>query len=217
MKKIALALAFMTVMPVMAEDYINDEYDYYEYSDASEKKYETYAGIRIHKNESLSLKYDIHDGGNSTVRNDNFGFGAVVGNRLNNHFKLEFETSYVGMAKSKRANKYDFDVWANMLNVYMFQEYEQTVAPYAGIGIGFASIWGDVKTHFADMSDSVFDLSYSVMFGVNFALNNRIDLNLGVKYHRYGEVEHKVHDKTFATTDVDATEFYFGAVYKFGI
>lgn len=217
MKKIAFILAIMAVTPVMADDYINDDYDYYEYSDASEKKYETYAGIRIHKNESLSLKYDIQDGGNSTVRDDNFGFGAIVGNRLNDHFKLEFETSYVGIAKSKRANKYDFDIWANMLNVYLFQEYEQAVAPYAGVGIGFASIWGDVKTPVAHMSDSVFDLSYSLMAGVNFALNDRIDLNLGLKYQYYGEVEHKIDNKTFATTDVDATEFYFGAVYKFSI
>lgn len=216
MKKFAIILACLCTMPALAEEYM-DEYNYYEYSDNSAKQYETYAGIRIHKNESIALKYDVQNGGNSTVRADNFGFGAVVGNRLNNHVKLEFETSYVGVAESKRANKYDFDVWANMLNVYLFQEYEQTVAPYAGLGIGFATIWGDVKAPYGHMSDSVFDLSYSIMAGINFALNARIDLNLGVKYQYYGEVEHELHDKTFATTDVDATEFYFGAVYKFGI
>jgi opacity protein-like surface antigen len=216
MKKFAVILACLIAMPAFAEEYI-DESDCYEYADNSANKYESYAGIRIHKNESIAFKYDVQDGGNSTVRADNFGFGAVVGNRLSNHVKLEFETSYVGIDESKRANKYDFDVWANMLNVYLFQEYEQTVAPYAGLGIGFATIWGDVNTPYGHMSDSVFDLSYSAMIGVNFALNERIDLNLGVKYQYYGEIEHKLHDKTFATTDVDATEFYFGAVYKFGI
>ena len=217
MKKFVCVLGLMIALPAIAEEYINDEYDYYEYSDNSAKKYETYAGIRIHKNESMALKYKIRDGGSSTVRDDNFGFGAVVGNHLSNHVKIEFETSYVGMAESKHANEYDFDVWANMLNLYLFQEYEQAVSPYVGLGIGFAAIWGDVKTGFVRMSDSVFDLSYGLMAGINFALNNRIDLNLGVKYQYYGEVEHKRDDKVFATTDVDATEFYFGAVYKFGI
>lgn len=216
MKKIAMLLACICTFPAIAEEYI-DEYDYYEYSDDSEKEYETYAGIRIHKNERMALKFDIQDGKNSTIREDNFGFGAVIGNRLNNHIKLEFETSYTGMKKNKRANKYNFDVWANMLNVYLFQEYEQTVAPYAGLGIGFASIWGDVRTPAIHMSDYVFDLSYSIMTGINFTLNKRIDLNLGIKYQYYGEVEHKSHNQTIATTDVDATEFYFGAVYKFGI
>ena len=47
--------------------------------------------------------------------------------------------------------------------------------------------------------------------------NDRIDLNLGVKYQYYGEVEHELNNNEIAITDVDATEFYFGAVYKFGI
>ncbi len=215
MKKILIILSCMAAMPTMAQEYM-DGYDYYEYKDNA-AKYETYAGIRIHKNESLALKYDVRDGGNSTIRSDNFGFGAIVGNKLNNHVKIEFETLYVGTSETKRANKYDFDVWANMFNVYLFQEYEYTVAPYVGLGLGFATIWGDVKTPYNLMEDSVFDLSYSLMAGVNFALNDRIDLNLGVKYQYYGEVEHKRYNGTFATTDVDATEFYFGAVYKFGL
>ena len=55
------------------------------------------------------------------------------------------------------------------------------------------------------------------MLGVNFALNNRVDVNVGVKYQYYGEVEHHMHHTEYAITDIDATEFYFGAVYKFGM
>lgn len=216
MKKTALLLTIICITPAIATEYTN-EYDTYEYNDNFTKRHETYAGIRIHKNESLSLKFDIQNGGNSTVRDDNFGFGLNIGNRLNNHIKIEFETSYTGINKNKRATKYDFDIWSNMLNIYLFQEYEETVAPYAGLGIGFASIWGDINTPTAHLNDSVFDLSYSIMAGVNFSLNERIDLNLGVKYQRYGTTEHKIHNQTYATTDVDATEFYFGAAYKFGI
>lgn len=212
MKKLAFVLAILTTMPAFAEEYWDDGYNY-----ETVARRDNYVGIRLHKNESIAFKYDIHDGRNTTIRKDNWGFGAVVGNRLSDHVKVEFETMYTGASQMKRSNDFDFDVWANMFNVYLFQEYAGAIAPYAGLGIGFASIWGDIDTPFGNMSDSVFDLSYSAMIGVNFALNDRVDLNLGIKYQYYGEVEHELGDEEYAVTDVDATEFYFGAVYKFGM
>lgn len=212
MKKLAFILAILTTMPAFAEEYWDDGYKY-----ESTVRRDNYVGIRLHKNESIAFKYDIHDAGNTSIRKDNWGFGAVVGNRLSDHVKVEFETMYTGASQAKRNNDFDFDVWANMFNIYLFQEYADAIAPYAGLGIGFASIWGDVNTPSGNMSDSVFDLSYSAMIGVNFALNDRVDLNLGIKYQYYGEVEHELGNKEYAVTDVDATEFYFGAVYKFGI
>lgn len=213
MKKIICILAALITMPAIA-----DTYDYYDgYTDMPVARRDNYVGFRVHKNERIAFKYDIHDGGNSTIRQDNFGFGAVVGNRLNDFVKLEFETMYTDANQTKRQTKYDFDVWANTLNIYLFQEYADTVAPYVGLGIGFATIWGDIDAPYGHLSDSVFDLSYSAMVGVNFALNDRIDLNLGVKYQYYGEVEHELNGAEYAITDVDATEFYFGAVYKFGL
>lgn len=212
MKKLAFVLAILTTMPAFAEEYWDDGYNY-----ETAARRDNYVGIRLHKNESIAFKYDIHDGGNTTIRKDNWGFGAVVGNRLSDHVKVEFETMYTGASQMKRSNDFDFDVWANMFNVYLFQEYAGAIAPYAGLGIGFASIWGDIDTPFGNMSDSVFDLSYSAMIGVNFALNDRVDLNLGIKYQYYGEIEHELGNEEYAVTDVDATEFYFGAVYKFGM
>ena len=213
MKNLIFVLATLITIPAFADVY--DSYD--GYADMPVARRDNYVGFRIHKNERISFKYDLHDGGNSTIRQDNFGFGAVVGNRLNDFVKLEFETMYTGASKTKRQTKYDFDVWANMLNVYLFQEYADSVAPYVGLGIGFATIWGDVDAPYGHMSDSVFDLSYSAMIGVNFALNERVDLNLGVKYQYYGEVEHELNGTEHAITDADATEVYFGAVYKFGL
>lgn len=218
MKKLAFILAIMTALPAMAQDYWGDGYDYeYDAPATTTVRRDNYVGIRLHKNENIAFKYDIHDGGQTTFSKDNWGVGAVVGNRLSDHVKVEFETMYTGAKYTKRNTDFDFDVWANMLNVYLFQEYADAIAPYVGLGIGFASIWGDVSAAYGHLSDSVFDLSYSAMIGVNFALNDRIDLNLGVKYQYYGEVEHKMHGTDFAITDVDATEFYFGAVYKFGV
>lgn len=212
MKKLAFMLAVLTTLPAMANDYWDDGYDYNATVETTARR-DNYVGIRLHKNENIAFKYDVHGNGDTTIRKDNWGFGAVVGNRLSDHVKVEFETMYTGAKKSKQGTDFDFDIWANMFNVYLFQEYAGAIAPYAGLGIGFASIWGDV----GQLSDSVFDLSYSAMIGVNFALNDRIDLNLGIKYQYYGEIEHELHGEEFAKTDADATEFYFGAVYKFGM
>lgn len=216
MKKLAFILAILTAMPAVAEEYWDDDYGYGTTSTANIRR-DNYVGIRLHKNENIAFKYDVHSGGDTSVRKDNWGFGAVVGNRLSDHVKVEFETMYTGASQTKRNKDFDFDVWANMFNVYLFQEYADAIAPYAGLGIGFASIWGDVNTSYGHMSDSVFDLSFSAMIGVNFALNDRVDLNLGIKYQYYGEIEHELHNEEYAVTDVDATEFYFGAVYKFGL
>ncbi len=208
MKKLAFILAVLTTMPAMAEEYWDDGYDYGEPA-----RRDNYVGFRLHKNENIAFKYEADGTGDTTISKDNWGFGAVVGNRLSDYVKVEFETMYTGAAQTKRGTDYDFDVWANMFNVHLFREFDGAIAPYAGLGIGFAGIWGSV----GQMSDSVFDLSYGAMLGVNFALNDRIDFNLGVKYQYYGEIEYELHGAEYARTDVDATEFYFGAVYKFGL
>lgn len=216
MKIISAVLACLIVMPAIANEYV--AYETYDSSDSySIERRDNYVGLRIHKNESLALKYNVNNGGNTTLRKDNFGLGAIIGNKLTSNVKIEFETTYTGISKTKRNKDFDFDIWSNMLNIYLFKEYDTVVAPYAGFGLGFAGIWGNVNTPTKNLSDSVFDLSYQLMVGVNFALNERVDLNIGLKYQYYGEVEHKVHGKEFAVTDVDATEVYFGAAYKFSL
>ncbi len=207
-KLICFVVVFFIAIPVFANDYFGDGYD---------GQRDTYAGVRIHKNESLSLKYEAAGVNGLKLREDNFGIGAVVGNRLSDNVKVEFETAYNGMKEVKQNTTLSVDVWANMFNVYWFQEFDGAIAPYAGVGVGFAAIWGSVNAPYVHTSDSVFDLSFQIMLGVNFALNDRVDLNLGVKYQYYGEIEYKQNGEEFATVDVDGTEFYFGAVYKFGI
>lgn len=204
----AVVFSLLFLAPVWANDYYNADYN--------EQK-DTYVGIRIHKNESLSLKYEAEGIDGFRLREDNFGIGAVAGNRLSDNVKVEFETAYNGMKELGNNTTLSVDVWANMFNVYMFQQFDGAVEPYAGLGIGFAAIWGSVNAPYVALSDSVFDLSFQIMLGVNFALNDRVDLNLGLKYQYYGEVEFKQNNAEVATIDVDGTEFYFGAVYKFSL
>lgn len=199
MKKIAFVLCGVLSLPAFASEY------------------DTYAGFRIHKNENLAFKYDVRGNDDINIRKDNFGIGAVVGNRLSDNVKIEFETSYTGAQQNRYNTDFDFDIWSNMFNMYLFQEFSGAIAPYVGLGVGFAAIWSDIDAPTYRISDSTFDLSYQIMFGVNFALNDRIDFNLGVKYQYYGDIEHESHGREIATTTASGTEVYFGAVYKFGL
>lgn len=178
---------------------------------------DNYVGVRLHKNERIAYGFDMRDGSDTTLKDDGVGFGAYVGNRLTDFLKLEFETIYTGIDDEQRDIDFDYDIWANMVNMYLFQTYGGAVEPYAGLGLGFSTIWSDVGGRVPHATDTTFDLSYSIMVGVNFALNNRVDLNLGFKYIKYGDADHKTSSGTYATTDIDATEFYLGAAYKFGL
>lgn len=220
MKKISLLLlAALIASPAIAEDY--DDYDTYDdepyVTETTAKKSnarDTYAGIRLHKNSNIAFQYERSDDSHTTVRNDNFGIGLNIGNRLTENVKLEFETLYTGSNLSKHDSDFQYDIWSNMLNVYLYKTYGGAVEPYIGMGIGFGSIWADVDdTHYAIKSrDNYFDMSFDLATGINFALNKYVDLNLGLRYVNYGKVKTKN-----ATTHVDATEIYVGAAYKFGI
>lgn len=167
---------------------------------------DTYAGARMHKNAHIAYKYNGDF--TTTMKDDNFGFGAFVGNRLTDNVRIEFETSYTGAEFERYNAGFDYDIWSNMLNVYLFREYGNAVAPYVGAGAGFSQIWATANHSHDDKST----ISYQIMGGVTFALNDRIDLDIGVKYQNHGKISHRG-----ATTKIDATEFYIGGAYKFGL
>lgn len=217
MKKISfLLLGALIAMPALANDYDND-YDTYDedtytsYSSPKSDNRDTYAGFRIHRNEHLSFKYGLNGGDGPTVRSDNFGFGLHIGNRLTDNVKLEFETLYTGSSEKQAATDFDFNIWSNMLNVLIYENFGGAVEPYLGVGMGISGIWADISGAY-NAHDNNFGLSFAVMGGVNFALNKYVDLNLGARYADYGRVSHPD-----ATTRVSATEIYIGATYKFGI
>ncbi|MBP5364187.1 MAG: porin family protein [Alphaproteobacteria bacterium] len=230
MKKISfLLLGALIATPTFANDY--EEYGTYDedlesyttyapdYDDTpttsssySSSARDTYAGFRIHRNEHIYFKYDAHKAKDTTLRDDSFGFGLNIGNRLTDYVKLEFETSYTGASLEKHDTDFDYDIWSNMLNVYIYKNFGGAVEPYFGVGLGASGIWGDVSGTHGDFSTNDFELSFAAMAGINFALNKYIDLNLGLRYIDYGKLNHKI-----ATTHIDATEIYIGAAYKFGL
>lgn len=222
MKKLVLIAMGLMSGTAFANDFYYAEYaspdaKYVPAPVATPARRDNYVGIRLHKNERIAYGFDLRNGPGTTLRDDTVGFGAYVGNRLTDSVKVEFETMYTGIDDTKRDIDMNFDVWANMVNVYLFRAYDTAVEPYAGLGLGFSTIWSDIGGRMPAASDTTFDFAYSLMFGVNFALNDRIDLNLGFKYIKYGDADHKTSRGTYATTDIDATEFYLGAAYKFGL
>ena len=207
-KTIAVMLAFCA-LPAFAN------YDY-NYSYDGTPRRDTYVGFRVHKNENIAFRFEPENSEGTTLRDDGFGIGINVGNRLTDNVKIEFETAYTGGRASKYGNDFDFDIWSNMLNVYVYKQFGGAVEPYGGFGIGISGIWGNVDGAM-NMSDSTADMSWAAMIGVNFALNARIDLNIGLKYQNYGDIEMRTDDDVVTSTEIDGTEFYIGAVYKFGL
>ncbi len=210
MKKIILAALVVLATPAFAEDPYYAEY-------VSPGARDNYVGVRLHKNEHISYAFDARNGSGTALKDDNVGFGVYVGNRLTHFLKLEFETMYTGTKDTQHDLGLDFDIWSNMVNVHLYKSYENAVEPYVGLGLGFTTIWSGINGWGYTSSDSTFDFSYAIMAGINFALNDRVDLNLGFKYQKYGDADHTTSGVTFATTDIDVTEFYLGAAYKFDI
>ena len=186
MKKLSLLLlGVLIATPAFANEY--DDYDSYDdesydtYTAPKKDVRDTYVGFRIHRNEHIVYKYEMDGAQDIKIRDNNFGIGLNIGNRLTDNVKIEFETMYTGESETKNKKKYDYNIWSNMLNMYLFKNYGGAVEPYAGMGIGFSGIWGDVD----GSNDCNFDLSFALMAGVNFALNQYVDLNLGLRYIDY--------------------------------
>ena len=194
----------MVTIPTFADEYSNP------------MARDNYVGVRVHKNENIAFGMEPEYGDVTTARDDSFGFGIIVGNRLTDFLKIEFESEYTYGNAQKYGNDLNFDIWANMLNVYIYKQFGGAVEPYAGLGVGVSGLWGDVSGT-NNMSDATADMSWSAMIGINFALNSRIDLNLGLKYQNYGDLEMTDTAGNHYNTEVDSTEFYIGAAYKFGL
>ncbi len=218
MKKIlAILVMALPVATAMANEY--GEYTQYdtitaiecplcECATTSGTDISNYAGVRIYKNEHSAYSYSLSNGHKEKYKKDNFGFGTTVGNTLTDYLRVEYETLYMGAQYTKYDTDFEYDIWANMLNAYLLYDFDNAVAPYLGLGLGLTGIWGEINGEL----DNAFDLSYQAMVGVLFHLNRRIDLEVGFKYINFGKVEH-----SHGVSKVDATQFYIGTAYKFGL
>ncbi|MBD5400696.1 porin family protein [bacterium] len=171
-------------------------------------KRDNYAGFRVYINEHSSYSYSLANDKTIKHIDDNLGFGTTMGSNLTPYLRTEYETLYMGAQYSKSDMDFEYDIWVNMLNIYIMHEFDNAFSPYIGAGLGLSGIWGEINGHLAN----AFDLSYQAMAGVLFKLNSRIDIDIGFKYTNFGQIEHPR-----GTTKIDATQIYIGGVYKFGL
>ncbi len=204
---------------LIAANAMANEYDTYIEYDAPAAEYpickcdtnasrDNYVGFRLYKNQHSAFSFKLPNEHAHKETRDNFGFGTTMGNRLTENIRVEYETLYMGAQYSKDNTDFDYDIWANMLNAYLFKSFGHAVEPYVGAGIGLTGIWGEINGEL----DNAFDLSGQAMIGILFRLNSRIDLDVGFKYIYFGKVEH-----SRGTSKVDATQFYIGGTYAFGM
>ena len=227
MKKFILALSVLAASPAFANEAVptptptssDDKYSVQKKlaDDNAEKKY--FVGLRWHKNAAMSFDFQYASGGNVESRDKQSGIGFNFGQKVNDYFKYEFETSITSTEFMWSDERDTYTVWANMLNGYLGKKFSNGIEPYIGVGFGFSGINSvlDIYAYNLYIQDFEFDFSWQVMIGANFEINNRLDVNAGMKYHDYGTVNHNYMNMKVAHTDITAVGFYAGAVYKFNL
>ena len=172
----------------------------------AEQNNTSYAGVRVYQNARAVYAYTPIGGVREKDAKDNLGFGTTMGLRFNKWLRGEYETLYMGAQYTAEDQSFEYDIWANMLNGYLYWEFQHTVAPYIGGGVGLTAIWGSINGELSNATD----ISYQGLIGVLFELGPHIELEVGYKYINFGKISH-----SGGTTRVDETQFYLGAIYRF--
>jgi len=210
MRKLVIIMAMLVTVPSWADDTERE---------VTEKH--AFVGVRLHRNASMSFKLVDTYGGYIRERDDQMGYGVTLGTRINKNVKWEYEFSYTGTELESPTVVDKFNLYSNMLNVYLVKKYESFIEPYIGFGLGATRINAHMDNSIlgTHAQDSTFAASWQIMIGVNFDFdwNDRFSMNAGLKYQDYGKVTRTNAGVKFGETVIDATEFYLGAVYKFDL
>ena len=166
----------------------------------------SYAGVRVYQNIRATYSYDAPGAATLHNKKDNLGFGTTMGFRLPPFLRGEYETLYMGAQYNAGVQSFEYDIWANMLNAYLYWDIDGVIAPYVGIGAGLTAMWGAID---GNMNNAT-DFSYQALIGVLFEMGPAIELEFGFKYVDFGEINHGC-----GTTSVDAAQLYIGAIYRF--
>ena len=166
----------------------------------------SYAGMRVYQNVRAEYLYSPHGAPREKNDKENMGFGTTMGLRFTNWLRGEYETLYMGAQYTADMQNFEYDLWANMLNLYLYRDIHDVVAPYIGGGIGLTAIWGSIDGVLSNATK----ISYQAMVGILFELGPAIELEFGIKYIDFGKISHARGD-----TSVDAAQFYLGAIYRF--
>lgn len=150
---------------------------------------------------------------NNTFLHDSNGvfLGAAAIGAKYNFLRAELEYSYRGTATQKyhvATVKSDFQSY--MFNLYYDFDTETKVSPFVMAGAGLSTVYIDDTATAVEYRDELF--TYNVGLGLTYALNEKINLDLGYKFVR-------TNDASVSNGSVDVATFsndlYFGARYTF--
>ena len=176
-----------------------------------------YVGAKLHKNANMMVKVSMNRGFSEDIKKDPFGFSVNLGRKAGEFGRIEAEIGYGGGIRVEGPGETDsYGAGSAMFNGYLEKEIMKGFAPYigAGIGIGWISTEIDAYGYGFKLSKTQGTLSYQFMLGANISVSDSVDLNIGVKYQDYGQLEMQ-YGPTKILVDVWATELYTGVAYKF--
>lgn len=170
---------------------------------------------------------DIRGSGSSPNFKANFDvgyvFGAAVGFRLYEDFRIEVNASYRNTAIEKNGRGVGGRIllFSVMTNVYYDIDFGIPIKPYLGVGIGNGFVDVDIleRSGTSVSNNKTTQFAWNVMAGIGYALSENFDLSAGYRY--LGTTDAKF-DAVFEDTDVgtfdveiDFHEFLLGLRYTF--
>ena len=205
--KLGVILALFAINNASAKFYVNTE-------------------VGILKSEKVKSDQSFYDHSGKKSFNSSQIYSLGFGYKINDKFRSELTYSYTDLKysvhKDNIANNNvvpaDFNqkvnIQAGMINLFYDVMTYQKLTPYLGIGVGYANINpkdairvtnGKEKTYVSKKSNN---LSYSLMGGISFEMNDKVNLDIGYKFQDFGKASgfNKV-ESASGSTDVDPKKF----------
>lgn len=140
-----------------------------------------------------------------------FKYNSLLGQRV------ELEGFFHGKAKSKvKGDRVEVQSNGFFVNTYLDFHVNKVVAPYVGLGIGYAH--NKIDQSFDELDNSKDSVAAQIGGGVLFNVTDNLGIDLNVRYACYGDYETKTSGYDFkAERDVTlgAVEFLAGVKYTF--
>ncbi|MCL2017490.1 MAG: outer membrane beta-barrel protein [Alphaproteobacteria bacterium] len=180
----------------------------------------TYMGLRLSKSMGTRLKtdgvYNDKNYGHSRWAYP-LGYGLILGNRFNDNMRLELELDYMTAdAEALKRNETDKFRSAAVLGNFYWNgaEYFKAV-PYLGIGVGVvgSSVKYDLPGG-SNYSGSDPAFAYQFSTGLEFILNEYVNVDLGFRWRNFGTVRARDDLGDNHYTRANAWQFYAGMAYK---
>ncbi len=164
------------------------------------------AEVGISKSEKVKSDHEFYKQSGNSKFNSNaiysLGFGYKINDKLRSELSYSFTDLKYSIHKDNIAtNKVvpaDFNqevkIKTGMVNLYYDILGKRNITPYLGVGFGYSNInpkdairisTGNLKkTYFSKKSNN---LTYAIMGGISFKMNEKVNLDVGYKFQDFGK------------------------------